>query len=388
MSKIKVLMLDDEPNVLSAYKRSVGRTFDLHTFEKGSEALDALRADPQVPVVVTDMRMPEMDGLQFVIKARSVAPDSIFVMLTGNADQQTAINAINQGKVFRFLNKPCEGKELEECIRTCYAQYQLLQAEKVLLRDTLAGSVQLMLELIAISNPRIAERAKRVRSVVQHLISELGQQSNAMLTLASSFSMIGCLAVHSTTDEGDQLDEETLSAAAATGERLLERIPRLKPVAAIVGNQRDNGMLPESLGQSTLAEYGGKVLCFAVDWVAECERSDSNYADGLSSIRNSDGVKYDPELFHAAERLIMAGILEPSNALFEELSVEPLEIKVGDKLLEPIQTKEGSLLLAAGCEVTRTLAERLRGFHRMGMLGGVIVKVKRPIQQRKRQRAA
>lgn len=207
MSKPRIMMVDDEANVLSAYRRSIGRTFELSTFERGADALAELNNNTTYPVIVTDMRMPEMDGLQFVNEARKLTKQSVFVMLTGNADQQTAIDAINKGEVFRFLNKPCDGDLLTSTINTCLRQYELQRAEQELLRDTLTGSVRLMHELIAITNPLIAERSKRVRSIAVALLKQLGQPGETMVSLAGSFSCIGLLPLQVTDESKGDPDE-------------------------------------------------------------------------------------------------------------------------------------------------------------------------------------
>src|SRR5258708_28798973 len=100
----KILFVDDEPNVVEAYQRSLRRDFQNAIATSGAQALEMIAAGGPYAVVVSDMRMPEMDGVQFLTKASELAPDTVRIMLTGNADQQTAIEAVNQGHIFRFLN--------------------------------------------------------------------------------------------------------------------------------------------------------------------------------------------------------------------------------------------------------------------------------------------
>src|SRR5581483_11619317 len=102
----KILFVDDEPNVLAAFQRQLRKQFSVETALGPQEGLAALQNSRDYAVVVADMRMPEMNGVEFLIKVKATAPDVVRMMLTGNADQNTAIEAINEGNIFRFLNKP------------------------------------------------------------------------------------------------------------------------------------------------------------------------------------------------------------------------------------------------------------------------------------------
>lgn len=381
MSKTKVLMLDDEPNVLSAYRRSIGRVFDLNTFTEGAEAIKELSGPTRYPVVVTDMRMPTMDGLQFVLNARKVAPHSVFIMLTGNADQQTAIDAINTGQVFRFLNKPCDGEELEKCIRVCLKQYELQQAERELLRDTLSGSVNLMMEILSLSQPQIASRTQDIRTVADQLIVELGESKHVHLSLASSFALIGAIALAPCADGAVEIPDDDLEQAAALGERLLEKIPRLKQVARIVGAQRLTGKLPEKMDAENLVDFGGRFLRFVVDWNTETIKSDGNQTDGFSKLKMKSAGMYDHRLIFAAENLVQNHAESKNTKRVVKLSVEARHVRERDTLTEAIMTKEGTLVLAKDCVLSGTMVERIKAFSKSGMLNNSEVNVLRECQE-------
>ena len=104
-------------------------------------------------VVVSDMRMPGMDGIQVLTSIKGRWPDTVRVMLTGNADMQTAINAINEGSIFRFLNKPCSKEAMGKTLTAALVQFRLVTAEKVLLEQTLTGAVQVLTEVLSLVNP-------------------------------------------------------------------------------------------------------------------------------------------------------------------------------------------------------------------------------------------
>ncbi len=104
----RVLYVDDEPAVLAGFVRILRKRFVVHTADGGAAGLERMTVDGPYAVVVSDMRMQGMDGVQFLKEVRQLSPETTRIMLTGNADQKTASVAINEGNVFRFLTKPCD----------------------------------------------------------------------------------------------------------------------------------------------------------------------------------------------------------------------------------------------------------------------------------------
>jgi DNA-binding NtrC family response regulator len=121
----KILFVDDEPSVLEGYKRRLRQDFQIETAVGGKEALDKLAASGPYAVLVADMRMPEMDGAQLLGKVMIKFPEIIRIMLTGNLDIQTAVRAVNEGSIFRFLTKPCEKETLLSTLNAALVQHRL-----------------------------------------------------------------------------------------------------------------------------------------------------------------------------------------------------------------------------------------------------------------------
>jgi DNA-binding NtrC family response regulator len=103
----RVLFVDDDPYILAAFKRQLRKQFHIDTAESPEKGLTALRESGPYAVIVSDLRMPGMDGNEFLYRAREMTPDSVRILLTGHADLQAAMHAINSGNVFRLLTKPC-----------------------------------------------------------------------------------------------------------------------------------------------------------------------------------------------------------------------------------------------------------------------------------------
>ncbi|MGI9490560.1 MAG: GGDEF/EAL domain-containing response regulator [Geminicoccaceae bacterium] len=112
----KVLLVDDVPEQLMAYRRLLRGHFDIVTADGAAAALDLLKQNADIQVIVSDMSMPHMNGIDFFVRAAKLAPKSTRIMLTGNTDMNATIEAINRGRVFRYLKKPCPREDLIEAI--------------------------------------------------------------------------------------------------------------------------------------------------------------------------------------------------------------------------------------------------------------------------------
>ena len=132
----KILLVDDDPNILQGYQRQLRKRFELDTVLSGREGLEAVASDGPFAVIVSDMRMPGMDGVQFLTQVRETASDTVRMMLTGNSDQQTAMDAVNEGHIFRFLTKPCNTDTFAKALEAALEQYRLITAERELLPGT------------------------------------------------------------------------------------------------------------------------------------------------------------------------------------------------------------------------------------------------------------
>ncbi len=119
----KILLVDDDPSILHGYRRSLRKRFRMDMANGAGEALDAIEQKGPFAVVVSDMKMPGMDGLQLLSRLKEIYPDTVRIMLTGNADQKTAVDAVNEGKVLKFLTKPCSPETLAAAIDAGLSQY-------------------------------------------------------------------------------------------------------------------------------------------------------------------------------------------------------------------------------------------------------------------------
>ena len=118
-----ILFVDDEKDVLDGYKRLLHGEYNIQTALGGSQALAELHLFGPYAIVISDMNMPEMNGAEFLARVRQLAPTTVRMLLTGYKDVDSAIAAVNEGRIFRYLTKPCKKSDLVLAIQLGLAQY-------------------------------------------------------------------------------------------------------------------------------------------------------------------------------------------------------------------------------------------------------------------------
>lgn len=357
----RVLCVDDESAVLEGLRDTLRRRFLVTVAGSGEEGLAAMR-EAEFAVVLSDMRMPGMDGAAFLTRARELAPDTVRLLLTGYADVDSAIAAVNEGQVFRFLTKPCPTDTLIAALTAAAEQHRLVRAEHELLEHTLTGAVKALASVLSISSPAAFGRATRVKELVLAVAGEIGLPEQWKLRVAATVSQLGYVALAPATAEklyeGRSLtgpEEQLAHSLPQLGADLVKDIPRLDAVREIVlgidrpwsGEHRPwphDGELPPALGAMLLQlardydvlESQGMPPALAVDTLRARAR------------------QYDPALLNALVRTLGT---EGAGATIEELPLG--EVRLGMTFVDDVRRPEGTLLLARGHEVTPLLLRRL-----------------------------
>jgi response regulator RpfG family c-di-GMP phosphodiesterase len=143
--KISVLYVDDEENNLFSFKAVFRVKYQVYTAISGDEALKILSEKP-VEIIITDQRMPNMTGVEFLEKVIELYPDPMRLLLTGYADMNAVVDAVNKGKIFHYLSKPWNEEELDITINRAYEAY--LQKEKLKEENKLLGTSNDQLEFL------------------------------------------------------------------------------------------------------------------------------------------------------------------------------------------------------------------------------------------------
>jgi len=359
---MKILCVDDEPNVLAGYSRQLRKEFTLETAVGGEAALEALRTQGPFAVVVSDMRMPGMSGVELLCRVRELAPDTVRIMLTGNNDQQTAIAAINEGSIFRFLTKPCPADQLAIALRAGLEQHRLITAEKELLEQTLRGSTQVLAEVLSLTSPVAFGRALRVQRLVRNFAEHLKVKDIWQIEVAALLSQIGCVTVPEQVlakvyGGGDVAEHERAmyDRHAEIGAGLVAKIPRLEAVANIIACQEkhfDGSGLPNDGNKEAAIPLGARILKVALDFDALASRGQTK-SEVIKRLMDRPGW-YDP---------VVVGLLDsvtPSETGYSRISVPINKLHAGMILDEGVFLETGMMLVGKGQEITETLRLRLQ----------------------------
>jgi response regulator RpfG family c-di-GMP phosphodiesterase len=283
----RVLFVDDEQIVLDGIAANLRRAYGVATATSGAAGLEILKQDPSIAVVVSDMRMPLMNGATFLTHAAEIAPHAVRMLLTGDSDLDSAIAAVNRGQLFRFLTKPCQRGELRSAIESAVEQYQRQLAERELLEQTQRGSIKMLVDLLALNRPAAYHRANRIAARVVELARALGFTDTWQLEVAAVASQLGHLTLsddlHDKVEHGDPLGDEDrrrIARAPEVTSALLANVPRLEAVREILAHHV-RPPVPRNAkawGRMRLVELGAHLLRTAIDLEA-MGRSDDAVAD-------------------------------------------------------------------------------------------------------------
>ncbi|MFQ5618106.1 MAG: response regulator [Rhodospirillales bacterium] len=191
----KVLIVDDDTNLLAGLERHLRKYFDVSTAEGGEQALDLVKSDGPFAVTVCDMRMPGMNGVEVLAAVKELARDTVRIMLTGYADDVTTTRAVNDGAIFRFFAKPCPPETLAKGIEAGIEQYRLVTAGRELLSGTFSGAVKVLNDLLSMVDPQGFDRSGTVPGSAHGVAVHLGSPNPWQLETAEMLSRIGQVAV-------------------------------------------------------------------------------------------------------------------------------------------------------------------------------------------------
>ncbi|HKU25145.1 MAG TPA: HD domain-containing phosphohydrolase [Candidatus Sulfotelmatobacter sp.] len=369
----RILLVDDDRNVLDGYRRVLSREFLLETAIGSDEALPLLEKNGPYAVIVSDMRMPGMNGIQLLSSVRDKSPDTIRVILTGNADLQTAIDAINEGSIFRFLIKPCDREVMAKTLTSALMQYRLVTAEKELLEQTLSGSIQVLTEVLSLVNPAAFGRAERARRYIRHVVAAMKLANPWQYEMAAMLSQLGCVTLATETIDaiykGETLtpnEQAQYAAHPSVAYDLLSKIPRLEPIAWMVEHQ--NGPPPDGGNETADIRRGAEILRTVLTYESFIHQgfSRTEAMHRLSRLNPKPGR----ELFEALVAL------DPQAEEQETRGCRIEELAPGMIIQQEIRGVDGTLIISKGQEITPTVIFRLKNLHaRRAIPGRITVSV-------------
>jgi response regulator RpfG family c-di-GMP phosphodiesterase len=362
VAPLHVLCVDDEARLLQGLVLNLGRHYRVSTATNGQIGLRIVDGNDPPAVVVSDMRMPEMDGAVFLSQVKERSPDTVRVLLTGQADLDSAIAAVNHGQIFRFLTKPCNSQVFLAAVHAAADQHRLITVERELLEKTLRGGVRALTEILSLANPLAFGRAMRLRQHASQVVSGLGVPLSWQLEVASMLSQIGCITLPTATNAklyyGKSLDADEVEVTQRLpmlAAQLLESIPRLEAVRAILQAQAchfDGSGATAVRGHGEALPLGARILKLVSDYDT-LEAAGFDPAEAVATLQERKG-HYDPRLLEVLARIKSRVAPEGMQAL------DLPSLRAGMLVTQDIVSTAGFLLVARGHEVTAGLLQRLR----------------------------
>jgi response regulator RpfG family c-di-GMP phosphodiesterase len=304
--RAKVLCIDDEFTVLESLERILRTRFDVDKASSARDAEDALKYGGPYAVVISDLRLADTDGIQLLARFREESPETVRLLITGFADMDSAIAAINDGRIFALIRKPCRADALLERVSDAAHHHQLLTAERTIVEQTVRGAIKAMNDLVAARVPAAAARGTRLARYAVAVATAMGVSSTD-IELAALASYIGCMAIDfdlaerivrgGTVSSAEQEIADRLPEVAAT---LLAPIPRLERVREMLGQQRSPFVSKVGLMEAQPEQeipVGARILRVVTDF-------DGLHLQGVSvpqaivRLRSTNGI-YDPAVLDA-----------------------------------------------------------------------------------------
>lgn len=348
----RILLVDDEPNVLRGLRRQLRGRFDVQIAEGGRQALELLDGT-SYDVIVSDMRMPEINGAELLARARGIAPDTVRMILSGQAEMEATIRAVNEGHIFRFLTKPCETDDLLSALDAAVEQRRLILAEKELLEKTLFDAVKTLTELLSLVHPTAFSRSSRLHAYVGQVLEAVPTEGAWQVELAALLSQIGLVSVPGETlarhEAGQPLGEREAAMIAKAGsvaERLVGKIPRLEHVASMLAAAPPAEPEP-------IVTIGRALLGAAIEF-------DRRTADGSGAEKAAAEIAAVAELPDPMRSVIARWELVSNELRVRTVTVA--ELCVGMVCDEPLHARTGALLVPTGQTVSFAILERVRNF--------------------------
>ncbi len=405
-AKATLLFVDDEPNIISALQRLFRpQGYRIFTATSGSEGLEIM-AREQVDLVISDMRMPQMDGAAFLEQVAGRWPQTVRILLTGYADLQSAVAAINKGGIYRYLSKPWEDNDIRNTVSDALEKLQLkatverqnaelkdlntnleakvkarteevrqvlgqLEVTHEELKKTYATSVKMFSSLIELRQQQVLGHASRVSEHVQQLMPRLriGDVEAQQLNFAALLHDIGKIGFPDRllTTPYEQLtpaEREQFHTHPVVGQTALMPLESLQEAARCIRGHReylDGSGYPDGLKGDAIS-LASRVLCAVVDHDAQLhglltgKRLSSKEAqDWLIA---NKGKRYDPRVVE----VFLDILRQPPVAT--DMPIESDKLKPGMLLARDLLSTRGMLLLSKGRQMTDAIISKIQALEK------------------------
>lgn len=370
----KVLIVDDEENVLNGIKRSLRKTKGLYTAVGAAKGLETFDAEGPFAVVISDQQMPDIDGITFLKEVRERNPMTVRMMLTGNADQKTAVDAVKDAGIFRFLNKPCSNEDLSEAVEAAIAQFRLQKAEKDMLKDTLAGCVKMVVDVISMRDPESFARISRMREWGARIASRTSLPDAWKLDMALIVAHVGEITLPdevslklSNHQKLNLAEQDAVFRTPEVARNLIKDIPKMGDLSDIVYYQDkgyDGSGFPEEGKSGSEIPLQARLIKILKGLA---EHSEERRPTAVSFDRlMQDAPLYDPKLVEIVRKCLAPKDGQaPQEKLIE---VNAMALEPGDVVAKDIHSTSGTLILSEHHELSEAAIQKIKQYVKLKTL--------------------
>ncbi|MUH71931.1 HD domain-containing phosphohydrolase [Psychrosphaera haliotis] len=414
--KYKILVLDDEVEILNSLKRVFRKDYAVDTFSEGEDALAAL-AETDYAIVISDMKMPGMDGATFLAKAKEVAPESVRILLSGYADMDSTIKAINEGDIFNYVCKPWNNDSLKALMANAISRYslksqnnelsgklvaantQLTEANRLLEEKVAARTKELNHKAAMLKRSTIKQRkffrqildmvgliiedraghenghSKRVAAHSKVLAEELGlSRAEAInIYLTGLMHEVGKVAISDIllqTVEYERTTEENIAfkSHAVEGAKILSKLPNLREVAENIRHQYENydgSGYPDNLKKEEIP-FGSRLLKVVSDYdYLLLGHKDGNKLSpdrAAFQIKEQRGKLYDYKI--ADQYLDLLTRIPDIEELDADYCVATNRLEPGMIVSDDVKNKTGGIMLTKDTTLTEAAIAKLVNYEK------------------------
>ena len=356
----KILCVDDEESILRGFQLNLRNKFEIHLASDGQEGLEVFEREGGFAVVLSDMRMPRMNGAEMLAAIKKINPEVVTVLLTGYTDFESAMAAVNEGNVFRMLSKPCPPETLNKVLNDAVEQHDLICSKRILLDQTLRGAVDALAQSLATSQPLFFGRAQRLRRISNALAEQVNMPGSWQVGMAAIFSQIAYSSIpQHLSDEiyhRKELSPEVKSMVADLPDetlKIIDLIPGLEGIKKIL--QRIDVQHKFEVEDGTGVRTGASILKVALDYDYYAEQGHEESL--IVSTLHSRAEVYDPQVVEALKQH-----LSVSSEIYQLAKISPRELEIGMILMEDLLLEEGMLIASGGADVDRQLLKVIRNY--------------------------
>jgi CheY-like chemotaxis protein len=357
----KILIVDDDINILKSFVRLFSKERSISVATDGKDGLVKATKEGPFALVISDYKMPKMNGLEFLVRIRHYFPDTVRILLTGYANLETAIKAVNDSGIFRLLTKPCPKGMMQKAIKDGIKQYRTVLAEREMLETTVNGAVKVLVEILSLVKPNVFGSASKTARLTNKVVKKLNLPDKWVINTAALLSNLGLLSVPDelvdkllTADEISSEERELLKNHPAVAAQMIMRIPRLEEVAGLISKQKvflDDQEITQALINLKSEDQANQIL-HLIRFFLHLKSNNFTDEDALKIISQSD--LFLQELVRCLTKAVLG------EKQFSISSIPLADIEENSILAEDIYlSKPKKKLLSKGQELTANLKDYL-----------------------------